>query len=74
MRLAGNLSRLTKDYFGNNVAVTCPLCAKAFVVSSFFPPKNDGQRTCPQCGKSKATVKGGAKSGGVAYLEWPNEP
>ncbi len=66
-------AQLTEDYFGNNIAVTCPLCSKVFVVSSFFPPKSDGTRMCPQCGKSKATVKGGAKSGGTAYIEWQDK-
>jgi hypothetical protein len=65
-------SRLDEDFLGNNAAVTCPVCGKVYIVSA-FPRSSAGERTCPNsaCGKSKATVQGGAKSGGKAHIEWP---
>jgi len=39
------------DCHGNNCAVMCPCCKKAYLVSSFL---NRGVRSCPHCGKSKA--------------------
>lgn len=39
------------DCHGNNCAVICPACRKAFLVSGFL---NRGVRSCPHCGKSKA--------------------
>ncbi len=66
-------ARLTEDFLGNNIAVTCPLCGKVFVVTT-LPSLGGGKRVCPnlQCGKSTAFVSGGALSGGTAYIEWPD--
>lgn len=54
-----------EDWYGNNIAVTCPACRKVFIVSGFM---NDGERNCPKCGKSKGIVRGGKDSGGTAVL------
>jgi endogenous inhibitor of DNA gyrase (YacG/DUF329 family) len=56
---------LTEDWEGNNIAVRCPICGKVYVVSDQI---HGGERACPKCGKSKATVKGGRMSGGTASL------
>jgi hypothetical protein len=69
MRREIDASKLTEDFHGNNITVTCPLCGKVFVVSAIL----DGEgRACPNpaCGRSKAVVTGGAKSGGTAHIEW----
>ena len=42
------------DCYGNNCAIMCPKCGKAYVVSGFL---NKGIRSCPHCGESKATFK-----------------
>ncbi|MCF7848758.1 MAG: hypothetical protein K9M45_07915 [Kiritimatiellales bacterium] len=42
------------DCHGNNCAVMCPKCGKAYLVSSFL---NKGVRSCPHCGGSKAVFK-----------------
>lgn len=39
------------DCHGNNAAVICPSCSKAYLISGFL---NKGVRSCPHCGKSKA--------------------
>lgn len=39
------------DCHGNNAAVMCPSCGKAYLISGFL---NKGVRSCPHCGKSKA--------------------
>lgn len=39
------------DCHGNNAAVICPNCSKAYLISGFL---NKGVRSCPHCGKSKA--------------------
>ncbi|MDZ8118874.1 hypothetical protein [Pontiella agarivorans] len=39
------------DCHGNNAAVICPNCSKAYLISGFL---NKGVRACPHCGKSKA--------------------
>ncbi|QBG48924.1 hypothetical protein EGM51_16505 [Verrucomicrobia bacterium S94] len=39
------------DCHGNNAAVMCPNCSKAYLISGFL---NKGVRSCPHCGKSKA--------------------
>lgn len=39
------------DCHGNNCAVICHACKKAYLVSGFL---NRGVRSCPHCGKSKA--------------------
>lgn len=42
------------DCLGNNCAVICSECDKAYLVSGFL---NKGVRTCPHCGKSKAIFR-----------------
>jgi hypothetical protein len=42
------------DCHGNNCAVICPCCRKAYLISGFL---NKGVRSCPHCGKSKAVFK-----------------
>lgn len=42
------------DCYGNNCAVICKVCEKAYCVSGFL---TKGMRTCPHCGKSKASFK-----------------
>lgn len=61
---------LDSDFLGNNAAFTCPLCNKVFIVSGFL---NGGKSPCPNCGKSIGHVKGGAKSGGNAFIEYPDK-
>jgi hypothetical protein len=39
------------DCHGNNAAVMCPHCKKAYLISGFL---HKGIRSCPHCGKSKA--------------------
>jgi len=56
---------LGEDWLGNFAAFTCPLCQKVFVVSGLY-----GDRSCPKCGKSRASVQGGKESGGHAWMEW----
>ena len=58
-----------EDWAGNNAAFTCPVCGKVFLVSN-AAIIHGGERSCPSCGKSKAVVTGGRKSGGEAYIEW----
>ncbi len=50
------------DCHGNNCAVMCPKCDKAYVVSGFL---NKGIRSCPHCGGSKTIFK-------EAKAEWEN--
>jgi ribosomal protein S27E len=57
------------DWEGNNLAVTCPLCEKVYIVSG-APQIHGGTRSCPSCGKSEATIDGGRKSGGKAAISW----
>lgn len=61
---------LDSDFLGNNAAFTCPMCNKVFIVSGFL---SDRKRQCPNCGKSTGYVKGGAKSGGRAFIEYPDK-
>jgi hypothetical protein len=71
-RNIGNIdhTQKTEDFWGNNIAVTCPLCGKVFIATT-LPSLGGGKRTCPnpKCGKSRAVVTGGAKNGGTAYIE-----
>jgi hypothetical protein len=60
---------LDEDWEGNNVAFTCPLCKKVFIVSA-APIIHGGERICPKCGKSTGHVTGGRKGGGRAWIEW----
>jgi hypothetical protein len=48
-------NQLSEDWVGNNIAVTCPLCKKVFVVSAHL---NRAGRKCPKCGRSTAIVGG----------------
>jgi Zn finger protein HypA/HybF involved in hydrogenase expression len=56
---------LSEDWEGNNIAVTCPACGKVYIVSSMLHRKG---RACPNCGRSKGTVSGGEKAGGLASI------
>ena len=57
-----------EDWVGNNAAFTCPECMKVFVVSQML---HRNGRDCPSCGRSRAKVTGGSKSGGTAWIETP---
>jgi predicted RNA-binding Zn-ribbon protein involved in translation (DUF1610 family) len=59
-------ARDDEDWYGNNVAVTCPVCGKVYIGSSFL---DGGERRCPRCGKSIVRVVTQAQGGG-ATLEW----
>jgi RimJ/RimL family protein N-acetyltransferase len=61
-----DLNQLEEDWLGNNIAITCPLCGKVFIVSALV---NRGKRECPRCGKSLGVVSGGKDSGGSASVE-----
>jgi len=41
------------DKYGNNAAIQCPSCSKAFVISQLLNKKNG--RPCPHCENAKAT-------------------
>lgn len=56
-----------EDWEGNNAAFLCPHCGKVFIVSEMI---HKGKRSCPNCGKSTGSIKGGKGSGGSAELEW----
>jgi predicted RNA-binding Zn-ribbon protein involved in translation (DUF1610 family) len=56
-----------EDWDGNNAAFTCPVCAKVFIVSGYM---HEGERPCPNCGKSTGRVMGGKKTGGSASIRW----
>lgn len=62
--------RTDEDWQGNNIAVTCPICKKVYLVSQLI---HRGQRACPRCGRSAGRVDGGHDSGGSAELEWEDE-
>jgi len=57
-----------EDWYGNNIAVTCPVCKKVFIVSAHM---KGGERNCPKCGQSKGVVNGGKDSGGAAIFYAP---
>ena len=59
-----NLS-LDEDWYGNNAAVTCPMCRQVFVVSGFI---NKGRRECPRCQKSTAEI-----TDEQVKVDWPEE-
>lgn len=61
-------TRIDEDWAGNNIAVTCPVCGKVFIVSGMI---HRGHRDCPKCGQSSAEVTGGKDSGGKAVIRWP---
>lgn len=70
---------LNEDWEGNNVAFSCPLCKKIFIVNTTRmhkegPRGEQGYRKCPKCGKSLGHITGpGRKSGGSASIEWEEE-
>jgi ribosomal protein S18 acetylase RimI-like enzyme len=59
-------AQLEEDWLGNNIAVTCPVCEKVFIVSALL---NRGRRECPRCERSAGIVSGGMESGGIASIE-----
>jgi hypothetical protein len=59
-------TQLVEDWLGNNIALSCPLCRKVFVVSGLL---NRGGRKCPKCGNSVGVVEGGRDSGGSATIQ-----
>lgn len=61
-----NLSN-AEDWEGNNIAFSCPVCTKVFIVSQIV---HRGNRDCPNCGKSTGVVTGGRESGGEASISW----
>lgn len=56
-----------EDWEGNNIAVTCPVCSKVYLVSQQI---HHGERACSGCGESTGIVSGGRKGGGTATLRW----
>jgi hypothetical protein len=70
-KLDPNALGMDEDFHGNVAAFTCPVCGKVFLVSSSLDRLG---RACPNpaCGRSFGLVVGGATSGGVATLEWPD--
>ena len=56
---------LSEDWVGNNIAIQCPACGKVYIVSGLI---HHGERSCPNCGKSKGVVNGGKESGGTASI------
>lgn len=60
----GQLSR-DEDWYGNNVALPCPVCRQVFIVSGFI---SKGQRECPRCQKSSAEI-----TEEQVKVEWPEE-
>lgn len=64
---ASNLGH-DEDWEGNNAAFKCPHCGKVFIVSAQI---HNGERDCPECGKSTGHCgMSGKKGGGTASLEW----
>ena len=57
-----------EDWEGNNAAFKCPHCNKIFIVSGGI---HNGERDCPEWGKSTGYCDIHAKkSGGKASLRW----
>jgi hypothetical protein len=59
-----DLSR-DEDWYGNNAAMTCPVCQQVFIVSGFI---GKGRRECPRCQKSSAEI-----TEEQVKVEWPEE-
>lgn len=57
----------TEDWVGNNLAVTCPVCGKVYIVSGLLHPH---WRECPGCGKSKSFIKKESRQEGKALIQW----
>jgi hypothetical protein len=66
---AQNLGQ-NEDWVGNNIAVTCPWCGKAHIVSQLV---HYGERICPRYRTSVARVTGSSAKGGVALIEGVSE-
>ena len=60
-----NLSQ-TWDWYGNNVAITCPVCKKVYLTSGNLHRKG---RSCPVCCKSKVFVDVHGKIASLEYDE-----
>jgi len=58
-------TKLSEDWEGNNIAIQCPACGKVYIVSGLI---HHGERSCPECGRSKGVVNGGRESGGTASI------
>jgi hypothetical protein len=56
-----------EDWEGNNIALSCPVCAKVYLVSAIL---HRAGRPCPRCQKSTGFVDKGKDSGGSARIEW----
>jgi len=57
-----------EDWCGNNVALTCPTCAKVFLVSSAL---HKNGRACPNCERATGHCTGGRKSDeSEAWIDW----
>lgn len=54
-----------EDWYGNNAALTCPVCQQVFLVSGFI---GKGRRECPRCQKSRAEI-----TEEQVKIEWPEE-
>jgi rubrerythrin len=59
-----------EDWVGNNVAFTCPVCTKVFIVSAYFHQDKNKSRSCPSCKKSTGYVTDSVLKGGTARIEW----
>jgi hypothetical protein len=57
-----------EDWEGEHAAFTCPGCGKVYIVCGSI---HEGQRECPNCGKSTGHVQGKRQDGGKAWLERP---
>ena len=51
-----------QDWYGNNIAITCPVCGKVYLTSQMLAK---GRRNCPQCGKSSVQA-----TKDEAVVEW----
>jgi hypothetical protein len=51
------------DRAGNNAVIECNACGKPYLV----PPIPKSGRTCPHCGKTRATI--GMKKGDPVHVE-----
>ena len=56
-----------EDWVGNNLAVTCPVCGKVYLISGYMHAHG---RECPGCGKSQGFVRKEAGQPGMASIQW----
>jgi hypothetical protein len=65
-----DLTAKGEDWFGNNIAVTCPCCSKVYLVSAVLSETGGkkGERQCPDCKRSTGVVHMGDKK--EAYVMW----